>query len=478
MISFRSGASNGEWCCLLVSSILWTVAYRDDPYFETHKLVLLISPFLTVGSLLWAARLLHDQDSSCAASVICEIVSSPFKKTAKKTQQPSSSFDRSDLALALTAAVAAWKIFGLYHAATAFAACVGHSLLLPKLFAVFPASFTFGEGCLALHSAVVYTVHSAFCLWNRTDDVTTVSGSFDVIGRICLLSVEGVLFLPLTRVSRCFKSSTFFLAYAAAFFCATTYPLLWVFLKRNPLLWLVSHAHSSPALITLITAWAALVIVALLVVKARTKKATTAVRKVFHLLVILVAVTGLWTDLAFTCLASQLVLGAFVVLEFIRAFEIQPLSGLLNEAFAVFIDEKDQGLLVLTNVYLLIGTFVPLWITPPTATTALQPLILLSGVLSIGIGDSAASIVGSKLGRIKWPQSSKTVEGTFASVLSQLAFILVAKSAHFPGLENVEIMTGVFPVICLGSIFEALTTQVDNIVLPLMLYLMLSLTSH
>jgi dolichol kinase len=51
-----------------------------------------------------------------------------------------------------------------------------------------------------------------------------------------------------------------------------------------------------------------------------------------------------------------------------------------------------------------------------------DPLILLSGVLAIGIGDSAASVIGSKFGRIRFPfpSSPKTLEGTLASALSQI----------------------------------------------------------
>jgi dolichol kinase len=38
----------------------------------------------------------------------------------------------------------------------------------------------------------------------------------------------------------------------------------------------------------------------------------------------------------------------------------------------------------------------------------------------VGIGDSAASIVGSKHGKIKFPNSSKTAEGMAASIVAQV----------------------------------------------------------
>ena len=52
--------------------------------------------------------------------------------------------------------------------------------------------------------------------------------------------------------------------------------------------------------------------------------------------------------------------------------------------FQVFQDEKDQGELVLTNIYLLAGVSVPIWLSADLSND--NPLILLSGVLCIGKG--------------------------------------------------------------------------------------------
>ena len=60
--------------------------------------------------------------------------------------------------------------------------------------------------------------------------------------------------------------------------------------------------------------------------------------------------------------------------------------------FQAFKDEKDQGDLVLTNIYLLAGVSLPLWLSADLSND--NPLTLLSGVLSIGIGDAFASIIG------------------------------------------------------------------------------------
>ena len=48
-----------------------------------------------------------------------------------------------------------------------------------------------------------------------------------------------------------------------------------------------------------------------------------------------------------------------------------------------------------------------------------------SSSLSIGIGDSFASIIGSNFGKNRLINSKKTLEGFLASILSQIAFIRI-----------------------------------------------------
>lgn len=95
-----------------------------------------------------------------------------------------------------------------------------------------------------------------------------------------------------------------------------------------------------------------------------------------------------------------------------------PLGEILQQGFAAFADEKDS-LLSLTPIYLFCGLSFPLWMP----TNNLTLLVLLSGVLTVGIGDTAASFVGNKWGSHKWLGTEKSIEGTIACIFFQVCVI-------------------------------------------------------
>lgn len=104
----------------------------------------------------------------------------------------------------------------------------------------------------------------------------------------------------------------------------------------------------------------------------------------------------------------------------IRYLQIPPLGKILQQGFSVFADEKDN-LISLTPLYLFCGLSFPLWMP----TNNLSLLILLSGILTVGVGDTAASFIGSKWGFHKWTNSNKSFEGTIACFLTQIGLICI-----------------------------------------------------
>ena len=97
-------------------------------------------------------------------------------------------------------------------------------------------------------------------------------------------------------------------------------------------------------------------------------------------------------------------------------------------------------------------------------------MVLFSAILSLGVGDTIASIVGSRFGSSKWPGTDKTMEGTCAAVVFQLVTMGILTSSvtvHYTS------WIGILIAVVLTSIVEAFTTQIDNIVLPVFMHTLL-----
>ncbi len=96
-----------------------------------------------------------------------------------------------------------------------------------------------------------------------------------------------------------------------------------------------------------------------------------------------------------------------------------------------------------------------------------------SGVLSVGVGDAMSSVVGTAVGRTRIFSTHKTLEGTAAGFLSQLGFGYLLSS-----LCGLEIPEPGFATVCLVTAgFELLVEQVDNLTLPLIMYIGLYIIS-
>ncbi|XP_045484340.1 dolichol kinase isoform X2 [Pieris rapae] len=216
----------------------------------------------------------------------------------------------------------------------------------------------------------------------------------------------------------------------------------------------------------IITFWLMLVGLSISALSIRTKlaiKATTVTRKTFHVLASLVFLSGILFDIQLMLLAAGLGLGAIVFVEALRKSKIEPVTSALQAAFLTYSDEKDCGTFAMTPFYLYVGLACPLILVPSYSDD--HKLELLSGVLSIGIGDTAASWFGSRFGFNKWSDSNRTMEGTVFNILSQIGTVYTLIIFELINPKNALARTTF--VATVTSLVEAQTDQVDNLVLPL-----------
>lgn len=157
---------------------------------------------------------------------------------------------------------------------------------------------------------------------------------------------------------------------------------------------------------------------------ARNQPVSTSIRKLFHIVIVIVFLSGLLYQRIILYLGSGVIFAIFLLLEAIRVGRIGFMANILDVAVKAFMDDRDCGYVALTPIYLLIGCAAPLYLSPIALTGGREALLpLLAGVLSVGIGDMFASVIGSNYGRHKWPGTSKSIEGTIANSLSQIASI-------------------------------------------------------
>ncbi|XP_060525851.1 dolichol kinase [Cylas formicarius] len=344
----------------------------------------------------------------------------------------------------------------------------------------FRESFSLGEAGVIAQGAVIFIYCAIENTARHASQNSVPKSNMQISTAIIQVGLISVLLFGYTVYQfNITGAKRFYFTFAVLVIFTLLLPLQ-VLLDRSPLVWVLDEMLRDPALLKLIIYWGCCVGVAVVAVSHqvnRAKKASTSIRKIFHLLIVAVYLPGLAYKCSFLYLASGVSLGVFFALEVMRIQEIPPLGRRLQDGYVVFSDEKDAGPLSLTAIYLLVGCSLPLWIHPApcdvTDSSLFSILPLLSGLLSVGVGDACASFVGSNFGKIKWKGSKKTVEGTAACVISQLGiFYLLCHTGYVPYVteeQSLRIVTAV----AVGSLVEAKTTQIDNIVLPLIYYLIL-----
>lgn len=226
-------------------------------------------------------------------------------------------------------------------------------------------------------------------------------------------------------------------------------------------------------------------------------------RKVFHGMMVLMFLPTVFVDPAFCALALALALSIFLLLDLFRASQLPPISRPLTYFLAPYVDGRDhRGPVIISHIFLLIGCSIPLWLSlSDLARTGDGPWVgwdvpgrdvsMVSGVICVGMGDAAASLVGRRFGRLKWFWGGgKSLEGSVAFAAAVSCGLLAVRAwlvvGGWPvaGTESASLSTSTVrfwlwttckAVLAAGgtSATEAILTGCnDNVVVPIVMWLL------
>ncbi|KAI4334352.1 hypothetical protein L6164_019054 [Bauhinia variegata] len=246
----------------------------------------------------------------------------------------------------------------------------------------------------------------------------------------------------------------------------------------HPFFWVLSFVFSEPLKrLSLCIYWASVICVSVLrfyKISKNSKIERILLRKYYHLMAVSMFLPALLFQPKFLDLAFGVALAVFLLLEIIRVWRIWPLGQPIDQFMNAFTDHRDSDLLIVSHFSLLLGCALPIWMSSGFND---RPLAPFAGILSLGIGDTMASMVGHKYGVLRWSKTGKkTIEGTAAGITS----VLAACSLLLPLLASTGyILTqhwlSLLVAVTASGLLEAHTAQLDNAFIPLFFYSLLIL---
>ncbi|XP_077221793.1 phosphatidate cytidylyltransferase family protein [Tasmannia lanceolata] len=246
----------------------------------------------------------------------------------------------------------------------------------------------------------------------------------------------------------------------------------------HPLLWVFLFVFSEPLKrLSLCIYWMGVISASVLRfynISKNSKIERILLRKYYHLVAVLMFSPALLFQPKFLDLSFGAALASFLALEMIRVWKIWPLGHLVHQFMNAFTDHRDSDILIVSHFSLLLGCALPKWMSSGFND---RPLAPFAGILSLGIGDTMASVVGHKYGVLRWSKTGKkTVEGTAAGITS----VLVACSVLVPLLASTGFILSqhwlsLLVAVTVSGLLEAYTSQLDNAFIPLVFYSLLCL---
>lgn len=224
---------------------------------------------------------------------------------------------------------------------------------------------------------------------------------------------------------------------------------------ETPIIWLVTFITQTRTRELIFSTWLlCLLIVVPTMIKHKAKLSLNTSRKLWHFMIFTMIVVPFRYDSIIVKIALAGIIPLFLCVEYLRYLKLQPWGSSLDNALRQFADYRDRkGPLIVSYIYLILGVSVPLLLFDSPA-----------GLVSLGIGDAFASIVGKKLGRWRWPGGKKTVEGTAAFVLCSVVVTYLLK--QFLGYYSTLSMGGLFVSCLMSGVLEGNSVLNDNILVP------------
>lgn len=249
-------------------------------------------------------------------------------------------------------------------------------------------------------------------------------------------------------------------------------------LKVHPFVWIVNYMFTdSHERLVLCAYWICVIYVSVRRFYSISKQSKTErilLRKYYHLVAVLIFSPAVIFQPAFLDLAFGAAFAVFLILEMLRIWEIYPLGRVVHQFMNAFTDHRDSEILIVSHFSLLLGCALPKWMSSGLND---RPLAPFAGILSLGIGDTMASMIGYKYGVLRWSKTrKKTIEGTAAGITSVLAACsilvsLLASSGYILSQNWLSLLIAV----TLSGLLEAYTAQLDNAFIPLVFYSLLCL---
>ncbi|XP_059607800.1 dolichol kinase [Phlebotomus argentipes] len=450
----RPNAGNGAWLCCLVPLALLVNAWTHP---KSSSLLYKVSGFIGFGLFLQTAEIIFKL--SCRR--VIGIINVPTK-----------------LLPGIACSLLIWFLLedSLIFTLCALPCCLIYNSLYISLLQRMPRSFSLGEAAIVSQGLAIFLFGAGIKIFDALQDPSMFEmEQMTAILSVAILAV--LLLILLLHVSSCCRHPLVFLILLTLWllltgFTPVTDPL--------PVILVASFIILDIGRLSVVLIYAGICgITGAFVAWKISKKTATSVslRKVFHLVIVIVYLIGIICQCTMLFLASGLLLALFVIFEAARLINFPVIAQHLQAIVGAFVDEKDAGVVALTPIYLLAGCSLPLWLHPApcdlTDSTAFTLLPLLAGILSVGIGDTMAGVIGSKLGRHRLANSQKTIEGTLANILSQVLTIFIL---HLAGLISLHLSSVIASLVgvTVSALLEAKTDQVDNLFLPLVTFIIFS----